>query len=243
MRVSAAGTTRDGGEVPGGESRRGTPRPRDATRVALSRRAGRSRVADARCPVGARCGLLAGGGAAPCGCVRGVSVRGRLLPAVGVDPRGVRRDGADLDGRRRCCAPVGRGARAGDHRCGPGSDPRGATGAVDHDPRRGGATGSRQAEGERGMTWDRATPHLRPRRDGRRARLRGALPRGHRALPRAGVHDPRRDPLRDRGGFVARYGADAVGHVLALWSLRRIVQASARAGAAGVRASGGARWR
>lgn len=150
--------------------------------------------------------LLAHGG--PGDALRGVPVRRRLprRRRGWLDAGGVRRDGADLDGRRRGRAAVGRGARAGDHRGRPGGDPGGAERAGGDDAGRAGGAGS--AQGREGVGSMGA--HLRGRLEpSGRARDACASPGGAVVGARvgdAGGRDPRGVRLRrGRGG---RPGAD-----------------------------------
>lgn len=223
MRVPPAGEARHVGAHPGGTARRGEGRAGNAGGVALPRRC-EARGAHSGGNAGSRRRLLAHGVPTPRGVVPGVPLRGGLSPAVGVDPRSVRRDGVGLNGRRGRGAPMGRCARAGDHRGGPRGDSRGADRAQPRDAR-GDGPAPRRGRGE-------AT-------DGRVRSMGAALHRGwlgcvehrrdaraHGAMVRAGVGDPRgrRRPLRGAAGVV-RHGAGADGRVRVGRSVRPIVPA------------------
>ena len=223
MRVSPAGEARHRGTHPGGAAGRGEGRAGDAGGVAVPRRS-RPRPAHSSGDAGPCGRLLAHGVPGALGVVPRVPLRGGLSPAVGVDPRGVRRDGADLDGRRRRGASLGRCARAGDHRGGPGGNPRGADHAQPRNARgdgpaprrgRGEATDGRVRSMGAALHRDRLGC-VEHRRDAR----------AHGALVRAGQRDPRgrRRPLRGAAGVV-RHGAGADGRVRVGRSVRPIVPA------------------
>lgn len=199
MRMSASGDRSHQLTDARGARRRGEGRRARACVVGLrvegstGERAG-ERAAASEAP---RRELLASG--APGHALRGVPVRGGVLPPRRLDPGGLRRDGAGQHRRRRGRAAVGRGARAGDHGSRPGGHPRGADGPCGDAARRASAAGRGEAGG---VVYVRADLRDRVEPAGR-ARDACASPAGAVVAARhshAGGRDPRGVRVRRRSG-------------------------------------------